>query len=82
MLHTEGKFYFRVEGRECHLLYSKHKENIDFFSTFVPEELRGRGLATHLISHGLAWARDNNLSVIPTCSAVLRYIRKYPDSVT
>lgn len=77
----EGKFFLIVDGLECYLVYGRYENSVNFFSTYVPEELRGRGFARHLISHGLAWARENNLRVIPSCSAVHRYILRHPDSV-
>jgi predicted GNAT family acetyltransferase len=52
---------------------------VDFRSTLVPAHLRGRGLGSELVRHGLDWARQKGLRVIPSCPFVARYIERHPE---
>ncbi|MCB2221297.1 MAG: N-acetyltransferase [Bacteroidetes bacterium] len=78
--HEGNRFITTVEGMESVLEYEMYGESTVVFShTYVPIELRGRGLATEIIKEGLDWARQENLKVIPACSAVQRYIDRHPE---
>ena len=52
---------------------------IVFYHTYVPHQIRGRGLAQELIKTGLDYAVENNLNIVPACSAVRRYVDRYRD---
>lgn len=47
---------------------------VDFYHTFVPPSLRGQGVAAQLTVAGLAWAQQQNLIVVASCSYVARYL--------
>ncbi len=71
------KFTARVDDSECYLHYNRPKKNvINFYSTFVPGELRGKGIAAQLVEAGLMYAEKNKLQIIPSCSYVDVYIRR------
>ncbi len=75
VLHERNKFYKIVNGLESHMDYEMHEPStVVFYHTFVPEELRGRGLAREIIKEGLDWAMAEHLDIIPACSAVRRFI--------
>ena len=45
-LEKEGKFSALIDGHESMLRYRKEDDDtLNFFSTYVPAELRGRGVA-------------------------------------
>lgn len=50
---------------------------ITFIHTVVPEQLRGRGLATQIVAAALADVRERGLKVIPQCSVFEAYMRKH-----
>jgi predicted GNAT family acetyltransferase len=50
-----------------------------FTHTFVPPELRGRGLAEKLVRAGLDWTRAQGFRAVPQCSYVDAYIRRHPE---
>ncbi len=78
--HEGNRFIKTVEGLESILEYEMYGDATVVFShTFVPVELRGRGLATEIIKVGLDWARKENLKVIAACSAVQRYMERNPE---
>lgn len=49
--------------------------------TFVPPELRGRGLAEQLVRAALAFARTERLRVVPACSYVAAFVERHPELV-
>lgn len=50
---------------------------VRFTHTEVPEALRGKGVASRLIGATLDTARERQWMVIPQCSAVASYMRRY-----
>jgi predicted GNAT family acetyltransferase len=52
---------------------------LDFDHTFVPEALRGRGLASRLTAHALGYARDQGYRVAPSCPFVAAFIRRHQE---
>jgi predicted GNAT family acetyltransferase len=48
-----------------------------FTHTFVPPELRGRGLAEKLVRAGLEQARTEGRRVVPQCSYVAAFIERH-----
>ena len=68
-------FVVTVDEHKCMLKYYKKPNNtLDFYSTYVPPELRGKKIAAELVEYGLNYAKDNNFTVIPSCPYVKRYI--------
>ncbi|QQS35894.1 MAG: N-acetyltransferase [Ignavibacteriales bacterium] len=71
------KFYCTIEGKESYLRYfMKDATTIDLRSTYVPHDLRGKGIAGSIAETALNFALENNLTVIPTCSYVHYYMQK------
>ena len=54
-------------------------QGVAFAHTIVPPELGGRGIASRLVQHALAWAREQGLKVRPDCSFVRAYMDKHPE---
>lgn len=48
-----------------------------FTHTFVPPELRGRGLAEKLVRRALDDAREQGHRVVPACSYVATFIERH-----
>jgi predicted GNAT family acetyltransferase len=55
------------------------RTTLDFAHTFVPPELRGRGIASRLARFALDYARQQGLKVAPTCPFVAAYIEGHPE---
>ena len=67
-------------GEEAELAYAKPADDvISFTHTFVPEAYRNQSLAEKLIKAGFAYAQENNLSVIPGCEAVSKFLQTHPE---
>ena len=54
--------------------YVRAGGRVTFVHTYVPPALRGHGLAERLVRAALAWAREENLKVVPQCSYTARFI--------
>jgi uncharacterized protein len=50
-----------------------------FTHTLVPPELRGRGIAEHLVRAALAEARTQGRQVVPACSYVAKFIERHAE---
>jgi len=40
---------------------------VNFYSTFVPDSHRGKGLAALLVEHGFLWAEKNSYQIEASC---------------
>jgi len=47
--------------------------------TYTDDSLRGQGIAGRLMAAVVAYARENNLKIIPTCSYVVYKMDRNPD---
>jgi len=52
---------------------------LEYYHTFVPEPMRGRGVASRLVAHALRYALEQHLAVIPSCQFVAAIIRRQPE---
>jgi len=70
--HDVGRrFWMNANGKVAYLAYRiVNAQTVDFVSTWTPPSSRGRGIATAITRYALAWAREQGLTVIPTCSHV------------
>lgn len=75
------RFVVDTDGRESILQYrllgpdADHPRAVDFTRTYVPEELRGQGIAEALVRHGLSWARAQNYEIQASCWYVQKFLR-------
>ena len=71
------QFEVTVDGSRAYLSYMElGKQTIDIYRTFVPDALRGRGVAAALTEQALQFAEGRGYTVIPSCSYVERYMQR------
>ena len=69
------QFEVVVDGHHAYLAYMDlGKQTLDFYRTFVPAGLRGKGVAAALTKAALDFANAEGYSVIASCSYVERYM--------
>ena len=51
-------------------------DGIDFTRTFVPEALRGQGVAEKLVRTGLGWAREQGYEIQAGCRYVALFLKR------
>ena len=74
-----GRFVIDVEGGgEARLSYRREGDVLNFYSTWTTPALRGRGLAAEVVRAGFDYAREQGLTVRPTCPYVHTFLRRYP----
>lgn len=65
-----------VENYRAHLDYRIQDGIIDLHHTFVPDELRGKGVAQVLTKAALSYADQQQLQIRPSCSYVAAYMQR------
>jgi uncharacterized protein len=75
----ESRFEVVIDGRVAFVDYRLNESEIVLTHTEVPPELSGRGIANEMARHALEHARTNDLSVVPQCSFIRKYIERNPE---
>lgn len=75
----ESRFEMTVDGRLCVADYRLRDGEMVMTHTFVPPELRGRGIAEKLVRAALDHAQREHLRVVPACSYVDVFIRRHAE---
>jgi uncharacterized protein len=76
---TDHRFEVRIGEHLAVAEYELSGDRAIFTHTFVPPELRGRGLAEIVVRAGLEWARAEKRKVDPQCSYVAAFIERHPE---
>lgn len=69
----EQLFFVALEDGQRAFLKYRHSgretatAHVDFWSTFVPDSHRGKGLATQLVERGFEWAESQGLQIETSC---------------
>jgi len=75
-----SRFCVKLQGYEACLMYSQQGTGIDLYHTYVPEVFRGRGIAERLCKAAFAYAKEQGLTVIPSCSYISDYyLKRHPE---
>ena len=75
----EKCFLAVVDGYKALLEYRMLDEHtIDMHHTFVPNELRGKGVAAVLAKTALDYAKEQDYKVVPSCSYIAVYLQRHP----
>ncbi len=73
----QQRFIVQTGDDEAVLEYHLLQHNgIDFTRTFVPQALRGQGIAEKLVRAGLGWAREQGYEVHASCWYVARFLKR------
>ena len=82
VIHDEpaSRFVIRRPEGDAVLQYRCCGASLDFYRTYVPESLRGLGLAEQLATAAFEYATSHHLSVVPTCSYISgAYLTRHPE---
>ena len=75
----ENRFEATVDGHLSVADYELRDGKMVMTHTFVPPELRGRGVAEKLVRAALEHAKASQLRVVPACSYVAVFIERNPE---
>ena len=76
-----SRFEALIDGHLCECGYQRSGNVLTFSHTGVPAALEGRGIAAALVAAALAWAREQGLRVVPSCSYVALYMQRHPETL-
>lgn len=76
---TSHRFETELEGHTASIEYVLRDSTINILHTWVPQPIGGRGIAAALTKYALEFARQNKLSVIPSCSYTRTYITRHEE---
>lgn len=72
------KYYALIDGKEALLQYTEAGDGtLNFWRTFVPVELRGRGIADEIVRHALDEALEKGYRIVPSCWFVDVYMQRH-----
>ena len=77
---TDQRYELPVGDDMAVVTYDVEDGVVAFIHTFVPESLRGRGLATQVVKAALEGARAKGLKVDPQCPTVAAYVKAHPET--
>ncbi len=73
----QHRFVMQLDGQQAVLEYKLLPDNaIDFIRTFVPEALRGQGIAEKLVRTAIAWAREQGYDMQASCWYASRFLKR------
>ena len=75
----QRKFYADIDGKEAAIEYAKMGDVYNLSHTFVPEELRGQGIAEKLARGTLDEIGRQGARFLPTCPYIQAFVRKHPE---
>lgn len=68
-----------ADGALAFLNYTIEGDRISLEHTFVPDQLRGKGVATNLARAALSEARQRHWKVIAHCPFVAGFVKQHPE---
>lgn len=75
-----NRFTIETDDGPAELEYVMKGGAIAFVHTEVPEAARGQDIGTALVEHGLNYARENDLKVLPLCPFVKAYMDRHEET--
>ena len=73
------RFVLEIDGAEAELDYRENDRRLVLVHTWVPEELRRRGIAGRLVATAVERAQREGLIVVPVCPYAVRWLEEHPD---
>lgn len=68
-----------LDGEYAYIEYRWHENELVLMHTFVPEALRGRGIADKLAHHVLEYVKAENLRARIYCTFLRTYLKRNPE---
>lgn len=75
----QSRFEVEIDGSLAVLLYVRRSGKIIYTSTRVPRHQEGGGVGSALAKTALEYARENELTVVPSCSFVRAFVQRHPE---
>lgn len=73
------RFVAHIDDAIAVLEYTEAGEHtLDYYRTYVPQSLRGKGIASALAASALEHALERGFGVVPSCPFVAKFIERHP----
>nr|WP_280113669.1 GNAT family N-acetyltransferase [Nitratireductor basaltis] len=72
-----GRYVYSIEGDEAELTYALSDGRMIIDHTYVPPDLREKGIALKLVERAVEDARERGLKVTPLCSYAAAQFRRH-----
>lgn len=73
------RFFVEKNNEISELKYKKiDAHTLDYYSTFVPEDLRDQGIAAQITEYALNYAMNHHFKVKASCPYVAHYFDRHP----
>ena len=73
------RFEVQMNGHLAFNSYTHEGDRVIFDHTYVPDALRGRGVAATLVRAALDEARQRHWRIVPRCAYVAGFIERNPE---
>lgn len=74
---AENRYEMITDGHLSHADYRLEGKNLSIDHVFVPEELRGRGVAGQLMAGVVSDAKERGLTIVPVCPYAAAYMKRH-----
>jgi predicted GNAT family acetyltransferase len=75
-----GKYYAELDGKTAKLTYQNTDNGVRIAEhTYVPDVMRGQGIAAKLVEQLVADARETPFKIVPQCSYVEAAFQRHPE---
>lgn len=79
-----GRFVYRADNAEAELTYANTGASAGAIRviadhTYVPDAMRGQGIAARLVDALIATARSDGWTIVPRCSYVVSAFKRHPE---
>ena len=76
------RFELMEDGELAYLEYRYYKNDIALMHTFVPDKLRGKGIAHALAKCALEFVQKEGKKMMVYCTYVAKYLQEHPEYKT
>ncbi|MBU3844368.1 MAG: N-acetyltransferase [Candidatus Anaerobiospirillum pullicola] len=76
---SASAFIYEEDGKQAYVTYETYEGCFDVRKTFVPEEMRGQGIAAQLVECAYNYAKLQGLKCTATCSYAMKWLERHPE---
>lgn len=74
-----GQFEVKQGGMRAYLSYHISNGQLDVRHTYVPDGMRGQGVASFLVKAAYDYAKASGLTPVATCSYAVVWLERHPE---
>jgi uncharacterized protein len=76
----KSRFELVIDEQTSHIGIQQESPKVwRLVHTIVPDQLKGKGIASKLTLMVMEYCKSNNIKVIPECSFIVTFIERHPE---